>query len=108
MNEQAFKELMALSRLQQPFSDFEECMMLRIAKERQVKTAAHRYRKIAWLFFALGTLLGGIATFFISALPGFNSETFQLGCRLIYVTLLLLALNHLLSGQRLRLLKSSL
>jgi|GEM_PF-3265771 len=108
MNEHGFKELMALSRLKQPFSDFEERMMLRVAKESRVKTDAERYRKVSWLFFALGAVLGGGATVFVSMLPGFSSETMLLGCRLVYVLLLLAGLNYLLSGSRLRAVKSSL
>lgn len=108
MNEQKLKELMALSRLQLPFSDFEERMMLRVQQEQQVKRAAERYRKISWLFFVLGAVLGGMATVLINALPGFSNEALLLGCRLAYVAFLLIALNYLLSGTRLRLLKSSL
>lgn len=99
---------MALSRLQLPFSDFEERMMLRVQQEQQVKRTAERYRKISWLFFVLGAVLGGMATVLINALPGFSNETMLLGCRLVYVAFLLITLNYLLSGSQLRLLKSSL
>ncbi|MFD0794715.1 hypothetical protein ACFQZX_13895 [Mucilaginibacter litoreus] len=108
MNEQEFKQLMALSRLKQPFNDFEERMMLRLEQENCAKASAERYRKIAWLFFILGAIMGGCATVVITMLPGINGELVVLGCRMLYVILMLAALNYLLSGSRWRILKSSL
>lgn len=106
MNEHRFKELMALSRLKQPFSDFEERMMLRLEHERRLKLSSERFRKVSWLFFVLGAVLGAAATSFVSMLPGLGGDMLVLGCRLIYVALLLAGLNYLLSGSRMRALKS--
>jgi hypothetical protein len=96
MNEQQFSELMRHSRLKMPFSDFEERTMARIYREQQVKAATRRYRKISWVFFVLGAVLGALATGFITLLPGLNRGALSLGCQLGYVILLLAALNYLL------------
>lgn len=87
------------SRLKMPFSDFEERTMVRIYREQQVKAASRRYRKLSWVFFVLGAVLGALATGFITALPGLGSGLLVLGCQLGYVILLLAALNYLLRSK---------
>ena len=99
MNEQQFSELMRHSRLKMPFSDFEERTMARIHREQQVKTASRRYRKLSWVFFVLGAVVGALATGFVSALPMMDSGSWVLGCQLGYVVLLLTALNYLLRSK---------
>ncbi|UYQ95949.1 hypothetical protein MKQ68_12645 [Chitinophaga horti] len=95
MNEQRFSELMQYGRLNMPFRDFEERTMARIQKERAVKSASARYRKLSWVFFILGAVLGGLATGLVSMLPAFGSERLVLTARLVYVCLLLAGINYL-------------
>jgi uncharacterized membrane protein YoaK (UPF0700 family) len=99
MNEQEFSELMQHARLKMPFSDFEERTVARIQKERKVREASKRYRKLSWIFFLLGAVLGALGTGFINALPGRVSEPMVLACQLVYIILLLVALNYLMRGK---------
>jgi hypothetical protein len=98
-DEQHFSELMRHGRLKMPFSDFEERTMARIHREQQVQAASRRYRKLSWMFFVLGAILGALATGFVTALPLMSSGSLALGCQLCYVVLLLAALNYLLRSK---------
>lgn len=86
-------------RLKMPFSDFEERTMARIQKERKVRETSVRYRKLSWVFFLLGAILGALATGFITALSVRVSEPLALACQLSYVILLLAALNYLIRNK---------
>lgn len=86
-------------RLKMPFSDFEERTMMRIERERQVKAASMRYRKLSWMFLVLGAVLGALVTICITALPGLTGGLWALFCQLGYVGILLAALNYLLRSK---------
>lgn len=100
MNEQRLSELMQHSRLQMPFSDFEERTMARIHRESRVKADSRRYKKLSRAFFVLGAVLGALATHLVTALPGMATESVILVSRLGYVILLLVAFNYLLPKTR--------
>lgn len=97
MNEEQFSKLMEHSRLKMPFSDFEERTMARIQRESEVKAASSRYKKLSWVFFVSGAVIGALATGFVTTLPGLGSETIGLFCKLGYVMLLLAGLHYLLT-----------
>jgi anaerobic C4-dicarboxylate transporter len=97
MNEEQFSKLMEHSRLKMPFSDFEERTMARIQREKEVKIASHRYRKLSWLFFVLGAVIGALATGLVTRLPGMEGDTFGLFCKLAYVLLLVAGLHYLVT-----------
>ena len=99
MDEQEFSELMQHGRLKMPFSDFEERTMARIQKERKVRETSARYRKLSWIFFLLGAVLGALATGFVTALPVRGDEPLVLACQLGYIILLLAALNYLMRNK---------
>jgi predicted RND superfamily exporter protein len=98
--DQSFSKMMKKSKLVMPFSDFEERTMARIHKESIVKNAVSKYKRLAVLFFILGTGVGFVLTYFLS-LPetnniGISSDTLLLICRLGYVFLVLTQLNYIL------------
>ncbi|MCR8556392.1 hypothetical protein KXD93_01995 [Mucilaginibacter sp. BJC16-A38] len=98
--DQSFSEMMKKSRLAMPFSDFEERTMSRIHKENILKSATSKYKKLALLFFIMGTGFGFATTYFLSlpktSIVGIPSDTILLVCRLSYVFLILTQLNSIL------------
>jgi hypothetical protein len=95
--DQYFSEMMKQSKLVMPFSDFEEKTMARINMESLVKNPLAKNKKLAVLFFVLGTGFGFVLTFFLSlenpSIEGIPSETLLLICRLVYVFVVLSQLN---------------
>ncbi len=57
-NDRLLSQLMQKSRLEMPFSDFEETVMLRIQKESSLEKLVMRDRKLSFFFFIAGTCLG--------------------------------------------------
>jgi hypothetical protein len=98
--DQSFSEMMKMSKLTMPFSDFEERTMARIDKENVLKISVSKYKKLAVLFFIMGTGFGFVITYFLSLpeinIVGIPSDTILLICRLGYVLLVLTQLNHIL------------
>ena len=98
--DQSFSEMMKKSKLAMPFSDFEERTMARIYKENIVKVSVLKYKKLAVLFFIMGTGFGFATTYFLSlpetTIVGIPSDTILLVCRLSYVLLILTQLNSIL------------
>jgi len=100
LKDQSFSEMMKKSKLAMPFSDFEERTMNRIYMESIVKSPVSKYKRLAVLFFIMGTGFGFVLTYFLS-LPqtnifGIPSDTILLTCRLGYVFLVLTQLNSIL------------
>jgi hypothetical protein len=98
-SDQLFSELMKHSKLVMPFSDFEERTMARINKESLIKSSVAKHKKLAVLFFVMGTGFGFILTFFLSLketnIAGIPTDTLLLTCRLVYVFVVLTQLNSI-------------
>jgi hypothetical protein len=98
--DQSFSEMMKKSRLAMPFSDFEERTIARIHRENILKGSTSKYKKLALLFFIMGTGFGFATTYFLSlpktSIVGIPSDTILLVCRLSYVFLILTQLNSIL------------
>jgi uncharacterized protein YacL len=52
------KDIMRMAKVEVPFDDFEDAVMMRIEKVEQEKSAVAKTKKYALLFFTLGTLFG--------------------------------------------------
>jgi len=59
-----FREIMSKSRLELPFSDFEDNVMLQI----ECQNAVSKELKLSWIFFILGSVFGIILSIFIAQL----------------------------------------
>lgn len=94
-----FSRLLKHSRLEMPFSDFEERTMARIKKESLAKSSLTRHKNLAVLFFILGTGFGFALTFYLSLpetnIAGIPSDTLLLLCRAAYVFVVLTQLNSI-------------
>jgi len=53
-----FREIISKSKLDIPFSDFDDNVMKSITKRYSTKTSLIRDLKLSWLFFILGLILG--------------------------------------------------
>ncbi len=58
LNNKQLSQLMRKAKLEMPFSDFEETVMLRINRETARKPVLSRDRKLSIFFFLLGTCFG--------------------------------------------------
>lgn len=100
-NDELFTKIMRKSQLQVPFSDFEERTMFLIKQETVVESSLSKYKKLATLFFILGTGFGFVITYFLSMpqniIMGVPSSSILNICRALYVLLVLTQLNNLLA-----------
>jgi hypothetical protein len=98
-SDQLFSDIMKHSKLAMPFSDFEERTMARINRESFVKSSVAKNKKLAVLFFLMGTGFGFVLTFFLSLpqtnVAGIPSQNLLLICRLVYVFVVLTQLNSI-------------
>ena len=101
-NNQSFSEMMQKSKLVMPFSDFEERTMARINQEVILKASFPKYKKLAILFFIIGTGFGCVMMYFLSlpetGIAGIPSDTILLLCHTGYVLLVLFLLNNILAS----------
>ncbi|MCI0919818.1 hypothetical protein [Sphingobacterium rhinopitheci] len=90
------KKLMQDSRLEMPFSDFEDRMMSKIESYELNKAKAGRSQFFAVLCFLIGTVFGTVLNFIVSRnLDWISSsvavqDVFYLASQLIYVILIIL------------------
>ena len=94
-----FSKLMKNSKLELPFSDFEERTMARIKQQIVVKKSLTIYKKLAVFFFIIGTVFGFLLTYFLSlpqtTIVGISSDTVLLSCRTAYVLIVLTLLDNI-------------
>jgi hypothetical protein len=97
---QLFSKIMQNSRLEMPFSDFEERTMARINQEIIVKRSLSKYKKLSTLFFIIGAGLGFGITYLLSlpqaTIAGISSATILLICRTVFVLVALIQLESII------------
>jgi hypothetical protein len=97
-NDRHLSQLMQKSRLEMPFSDFEETVMLRIQKETVQEQIVSRDRKLSFIFFISGTCLGLILNFILqqvhSTFLNIPSDTILLVFQTGFVLLFLIQLDR--------------
>jgi hypothetical protein len=95
---------MQKSRLEMPYSDFEENVMRRIAFESDYKKSISKNNRLSVLFFLLGTGFGLIINLFLSqsgtALFGISSDKILLFFQAGYILLLAIQLEKIISTYR--------
>ena len=99
-NDKLFSAMMKNSKLEMPFSDFEERTMARINREVIADTSVSTYKKLAVLFFVMGTGFGLFITCFLSlpkTLAGISSDNILLIFRVAFLLLVLTQLDNLLT-----------
>jgi hypothetical protein len=79
MKDQEFKNTMQHSKLDIPFSDFEENVMEKVRKKEAIRRSVWRNLKISWIFFFIGTFLGILVThYFTTVKISFLEENSEL------------------------------
>jgi len=95
-----FKELMSKSRLELPFSDFEDNVMLQIEKKIQHQNALPKEIKLSWVFFIAGSVFGIILSFFLSQLHdpifGIQPANLTLLFQIVFASVLLTQIDTLI------------
>ncbi len=61
------KDLIGESKLEMPFSDFEERLMSRVNSELRDEKSISRNIRLSWLFFGLGTTFGLLLSVILSS-----------------------------------------
>jgi drug/metabolite transporter (DMT)-like permease len=91
---------MKKSRLEMPFSDFEDKVMLRIEKEAAHRKVVFKNARLSSFFFLLGTGFGLLLNFFLSragiSFMGISSENILLFFQVAFVLAFLLQLEKII------------
>lgn len=99
-----FNELMSKSKLEMPFPDFEDNVMIQIHKQEVYKNALMRNIKISWICFIAGTVFGFILSFllpqFQPSLFGLNPDNAVLIFQLLFSLFVLFSLEILIRYTR--------
>jgi len=90
IDENFYQEIMAKSKLELPFSDFEDNVMSKI--ERNVSNKPIIYVKLSWIFFVVGSMCGIVVSLilprlhgtFLGLLPNKLTMVFQIAFTLIF------------------------
>jgi hypothetical protein len=95
----AFSELMEKSRLEMPFSDFEENTMNRIKTEAKYKRIIFSNAKVSMIFFLLGIGAGLVLNIFLSKsrgnFLGIPTEKVLMPFQLLFVIVILTQLENI-------------
>ena len=94
------KQLIGESKLEMPFSDFEDRLMSRINIEVSNEKAITKNIRLSWLFFGLGTLFGILLTIILNptnAIMGIPLSKFTIPLYVIGAALFFLMAEQLLN-----------
>jgi len=102
--DQQFKELMLKSKLNMPFSDFEDDVILQIKKQEEHKKSLSRNLKVSWLSFFAGTILGIVLTIQLFQIKieglGISSGMIELIFQLTFSVFVIFSLDFLIRFSR--------
>ena len=92
------KHILSESRLEMPFTDFENRLMTRINKEVQAEKYIDRNIRLSWLFFSLGTVFGLLLSVIFSpaaSIFGFSLSKLIIPLYVVSAAILLLFIEQL-------------
>jgi len=99
-DEAFFRELMPKSKLDVPFPDFDDRLMLLVQKKELQKASISRDVKLSWIFFILGSVFGIIISVILPRLhlseQGIPLEKFTVPFLIVFSYLLVTQLNSFL------------
>lgn len=99
-----FKEIMAKSRLDLPFSDFEDNVMIRIENKVAHQNSFSKEIKLSWIFFIAGSIFGIIISFILPELKrpvlGISPASLTLVFQITFACLLFTQIDTLLKFSR--------
>jgi len=87
-----FREILAQSKLEVPFPDFEDNVMLKIEKENSFQRSVSKDVKLSWFFFIAGSVFGIAISLMLprmqSPILGINPQKLAIFFQMIFVILL--------------------
>ena len=99
-DEAFFREIMSKSKLEIPFSDFDDKLMELILKRHSKKPSITRDIRLSWIFFILGSTFGIIISIilprFEQTIFGIPTEDFKLLFLIIFAFLLVTQFDSLM------------
>jgi hypothetical protein len=99
-NDRVFSKMMQKSRLEMPYSDFEDNVMRRIEVESKFQRSISKSTQLSVLFFLLGTGFGLMINIFLSqsgtAFFGIYSDKIILFSQAAYILLVVTQLEKIL------------
>jgi len=91
-DENFFQEMMSQSKLELPFSDFEDNVMIQIEKKIIQQSSFSKDLKLSWLFFIAGSVFGIVISLILPQMhkPIFGIEPNKLAIffQIVFVSLL--------------------
>ena len=95
-----FREILSKSKLNVPFSDFDEKVMLLIDRKMSKKSSITRELKLSWIFFLLGSTVGIIISLVLPKIPepilGIDLDKLAILFQIIFALLFVTQLDNLI------------
>jgi len=99
-----YKEIMAKSRLDLPFSDFEDNVLNQIENKILYQNSFSKEIKLSWVFFIAGSVFGIIISLIIPKLQepimGIQPSNFAILFQIVFISLLFTQIDTLLKFRR--------
>jgi len=95
-----FREMLSVSKLELPFPDFEDNVMIQIEKENSFRHSVSKDVKLSWIFFIAGSVFGIAISLILPHLQGLifgiQPQKLAIFFQMIFVILLFTQLETLL------------
>jgi hypothetical protein len=95
-----FRELISKSKLEMPFSDFEDNVMTQIERKIVHQQGVAKDIKLSWLFFVVGTTFGLMISWILPRIPqkilGMDPKNLAICFQIILVVLIFTQIEALL------------
>jgi len=100
LDENFFREMLSVSKLELPFSDFEDNVMMQIEKENLYRKSVSKDIKLSWIFFIAGSVFGIVISLILPHLQtsifGIQPEKLAISFQIVFTLLLFTQLETLI------------
>jgi hypothetical protein len=95
-----FREMLSVSKLELPFPDFEDNVMMQIKKENLYQKSVSKDIKLSWFFFIAGSVFGIVISLILPHLQtsifGIAPEKLAISFQIVFTLLLFTQLETLI------------
>ncbi len=99
-DENFFQELMAKSKLEFPFLDFEDNVMFEIEKTKVHQSSFSKELKLSWAFFIIGSIFGIVISLTLpqmhKSILGFQPDKFVIIFQVVFALLFFIQIDMLM------------
>jgi hypothetical protein len=99
MDDNFFQEIMSQSKLELPFPDFEDSVMIQIKKKAMQQSSFSKDLKLSWIFFIAGSVFGIVISLILPQMHkpifGIQSDKLAIFFQIVFVSLLLTQIDIL-------------